>query len=91
MVSYFIPLIFLFDSVCPHIFRRITCNTIVVLQSILTVRTALLNGLHCLATAIGMGSMHVVKRIGHGSGADTAKGNQSKIQRENSLIVPADF
>lgn len=53
--------------------------------------TALLNGLHCLATAIGMGSMHVVKRIGHGSGADTAKGNQSKIQRENSQIVPADF
>lgn len=35
--------------------------------------------------------MYSLKRIGHGSGADTAKGNQSKIQRENSLIVPADF
>ena len=57
----------------------------------LTVRTALLDGLQGLATAIGMGSLHIMKCISHGSGADSAKGNKSKIQRENPLIVPADF
>ncbi len=47
-----------------------------------------LNGLQSLATTIGMGSLHVVKRIGYGSGADSAKGNKSKIQREKSSDIP---
>jgi hypothetical protein len=38
-----------------------------------------------------MGSLYVVKCIGYGSGADSAKGNNSKIQRKNPLIMPADF
>ncbi len=42
-----------------------------------------LNGLQSLATTIGMGSLHVVKRIGYGSVADSAKGNKSKIQRDS--------
>ena len=57
----------------------------------LTVRTILLDGLHRLAAAVGMGSLHIMKCISHGSGAVSAKGNKSKIQRENPLIVPADF
>ena len=57
----------------------------------LTVRTALLYGLQGLATAVGMCCLHIMKCISHGSGADSAKGNKSKIQRENPLIVPADF
>ena len=32
----------------------------------LTIRTTLLNGLHRLATAIGMGSLHIMKRIRYG-------------------------
>ena len=32
----------------------------------LTVRTALLNGLHRLATAIGMGSLHIMECIRYG-------------------------
>ena len=51
----------------------------------LTVRTALLDGLQGLATAIGMGSLNIMECIGHGSGADSAKGNKSKIQRKKIL------
>jgi hypothetical protein len=57
----------------------------------LAVRTALLDCLQGLATAVGMCCLHIMKCISHGSGADSAKGNKSKIQRENPLIVPADF
>ena len=54
----------------------------------LTVRTALLDGLQGLATAIGMGSLNIMECIGHGSGADSAKGNKSKIQRKKSSDIP---
>ena len=54
----------------------------------LTVRSALLDGLHRLATAIGMGSLNIMECIGHGSGADSAKGNKSKIQRKKSSDIP---
>ena len=57
----------------------------------LTIWTTILDGLYSFATTIGMGSLYVVKCIGYGSGADSAKGNKSKIQRKNPLIVPADF